>query len=70
MVAYGQMKQKFTAELIIKINKFFDCCNTRSLTEGQQRQKTFLKPYASLDDERFEFLDNFLKYLVEWKEPH
>ena len=68
MLTYGPAKGKETAKLILMIDKFFDCCNTRSLTEGERKRKPFLKPYTSIDDERFEFIKgDFLNYLTKWK---
>ena len=32
------------------------------------KRKPFLKPYYSVDDERFVWLDNFLEYFRLWKE--
>ena len=36
--------------------------------EWQEKQKDFLKPYESVDDMRFEWLDSFLLYFEQWKE--
>ena len=69
MLAYAAPKAKETAKLILLVDKFFDCCNTRSLNEGVQKRKPFLKPYTSVDDERFKFMkEEFLKYLADWKD--
>ena len=69
MLAYATPKAKETAKLILLVDKFFDCCNTRSLNEGVQKRKPFLKPYTSVDDERFKFMkEEFLKYLADLKD--
>ena len=50
------------------VDKFVDCCNIRSLTEGEWKRKPFLWPYTSVDDEWFEFIKgDFLNYLSKWK---
>ena len=69
MASYGAPASSETAKFILMIDKFFDCCNTRSLEEGAQKRKPFLAPFVSENDERFVFLsDCFLKYLNDWKE--
>ena len=50
------------------MDKFFDCTNVRSLVEGERKRKPFQKPYKSVDDERFNWLqEEFLVYLRSWK---
>ena len=69
MASYGPPASSETAKFILIIDKFFDCCNTRSLEEGARKRKPYLAPYVSENDERFVFLkDDFLKYLNDWKE--
>eukprot|EP00794_Sanderia_malayensis_P008307 gene8307-9194_t len=69
MASYGPPASSETAKFILMIDKFFDCCNTRSLEEGARKRKPHLAPYVSEDDERFVFLkDSFLEYLSDWKE--
>ena len=42
--------------------------NVRNCTQHKTMLKPFLKPYTSIEDERFNWLtDMFLKYLSEWK---
>jgi len=50
------------------IDSFFGCLNVRSLTEHQEKRKPFLAPFRSTDDERFQWLTDFLEYLRRWKE--
>lgn len=58
-----------TAEFCRMMNSFFDCTNVRSRTEHIHKKNEFIKPYASLDDDRFEWLLNlFLVYLENWRE--
>lgn len=35
-------------------NKWFDCMNTRSITEGHIKRNEDLHPYSSPDDERLQ----------------
>ena len=68
MTSYGPDSASETIKFILMIDKFFDCCNSRSLTEADHKRKPFLAPYASINDQRFGFLkDVFVKYLDEWK---
>ena len=57
-----------TAKFCLMVDKSFDCLNVRNTTEHKLKRKPFLKPYHSVDDERFEWLDSFLKYFEQWKE--
>ena len=67
--SYGPPEAAKTAEFCIMMDKFFDCTNVRNTTECIHKRKTFLKPYTSLDDERFSWLTNdFTHYLDSWKE--
>ena len=65
---YGNANSAATAQLCEMMDKFFDCANVRSTTEGERNLKPFLKPYTDINDERFEFLEkDFLGYLTRWK---
>eukprot|EP00795_Rhopilema_esculentum_P004986 gene4986-21354_t len=69
MVEYGPTQASATANYILMIDKFFDLCNVRSLTEGDHKIKPFLKPYKDINDERFRFIqDEFFVYLNRWKD--
>jgi hypothetical protein len=58
-----------TARFCGMMNNFFDCTNVRSRTEHISKRNEFIKPYTSIDDERFTWLVNvFLKYLEEWRQ--
>ena len=58
-----------TAKFCEFMDKFFDCTNVRSCTEGQRALKPFRMPYTSINDERFDWLMNdFLGYLDDWKQ--
>lgn len=57
-----------TGRLINYMNRFFDCLNTRSLDEASRKKNVDLKPYTDKNDTRFQFLDDFLAFLSDWKE--
>ena len=66
---YGGPMAQETAKFCFYLDRFFDCCNVRSLSEGSRSRKPFCKPYTSVDDERFIWLQNdFLGYFSAWKE--
>ena len=66
---FGTPETSETANYCQMLDKFFDCLNVRSLDEHQRKLKPFLKPYTSVDDERFLWLtQEFLPYLETWKE--
>eukprot|EP00111_Clytia_hemisphaerica_P014608 TCONS_00043030-protein len=66
---FGPKAARSTAEFCLKFDQFFDCFNVRNTEEGNLNIKPFLDPYRkdNLTD-RFDFLDNFLEDLSEWKE--
>ena len=49
------------------MDKCLDCLNVRHTNEHELKRKPFLKPYKSVNDERFAWLDNFLEYFHLWK---
>ena len=56
-------------------DQFFDCLNVRHPTEYIQRRKPNIKPYTSIDDERFtvccyccSFLLTFQAFPSQWLE--
>ena len=58
-----------TAKFCENMDNFFDCLNTRNLTEHKRLIKPFLQPYVSTEDSRFDWLrDDFLAYLQNWKD--
>ena len=57
-----------TAHFILLMDRFFDCLNVRSLDAAAYRLKPDLAPYRDRNDTRFQFLDNFLAYLDNWKQ--
>eukprot|EP00794_Sanderia_malayensis_P001655 gene1655-1842_t len=68
MKAYSPQESFETAKFIALVDCFFDCMNSRSLNEAERKRKPFLAPYKSLNDPRFEFLENdFLGYVENWK---
>ena len=69
MQSYCSNATSETANFIGLVDKFFDCFNSRSLTEAEHKRKPFLAPFKDIHDVRFEFLENqFLKYLKDWKD--
>lgn len=57
-----------TAKFVLMMDKFFDCMNTRAKNEGMRKKKPNLEPYFDKNDERFDFFDELLTYLTDWKE--
>ena len=66
--AFGPAEAEGTANFCLMMDKFFDCLNVKNTVEHKVKNKPFLKPYDSVDDIRFEWLDNFLHYFELWKE--
>ena len=67
--SFGPHDAAGTALYCEMFDKFFDCLNVRNFTEHITKQKPFLKPYSSINDERFDWLlDMFLPYFTNWKE--
>ena len=58
---YGQEVQG-TVKFIRMFDKFFDCLNTRSLTEADRNRKPNVAPYKSPNDQRLKVI-NFLEVL-------
>ena len=67
MNLHGGEEAKETANFISLMNRFFDCLNARSRTEGIETRNDSLLPYSDTNDPRFGFLDEFLAYLEAWK---
>ena len=66
--SFGSPDVTGTAKFCTMMDKFFDCLNVRNTVEHTLKRKPFLKPYESLDDVRFEWLNQFLGYFELWKE--
>ena len=51
------------------MDNFSNALNVRNTSEGDPKQKNFLKPYWDIDDSKFDWLQNvFLRYESDWKE--
>ncbi len=57
MQHYGGDDAAETAKFCIFMDRFFDCTNVRSMTEGWRSLKPFRMPYTSVNDERFHWLE-------------
>ena len=66
MSNFGSPDSAGTAKFISMIGKFFDCSNVRNCKEHLEKMKPFLKPYDSVDDQRFDWLKNLLVYFDQW----
>ena len=49
-----------TAKFCEVFDKFFDCMNTRSMSEGKKKRKPDLDPYRSVDDCRLQVRINIV----------
>jgi hypothetical protein len=56
-----------TIHFIDLVNSWFDCLNGAHSSQGRKKRNENLNPYTSKEDPRFNLLDEFLKYLDEWK---
>ena len=65
---FGPEEAEGTGQLCIIMDNFFDCLNVQNTKEHIIKRKLFLKPYESVDDIRFAWLDEFLQYFRSWKE--
>ena len=67
--SFGPQEAAGTALYCEMFDKFFDCLNVRNCTDHITKQKPFLKPYSSINDERFDWLLHmFLPYFTNWEE--
>ena len=66
--SFGPPETEGTGEFCLMMDKFFDCLNVRNKEEYKDKRKPFLKPYESVDDIRFAWLDQFLNYFEQWKQ--
>ena len=56
LTTYGPPEAVATTRFCKMFDSFFDCINVRNTHEVNLKRKPFLKPYESLDDERFTWL--------------
>ena len=66
--SFGHVDAVGTSTFCLMMDRFFDCLNVKNTMEYKVKQKPFLKPYTSVDDVRFAWLDHFLDYFEQWKE--
>ena len=63
---HGQTNETIT--IIIHINKFFDCLNTKNLNECNWKRNDNLNHYTRTENERVQYLTGeFLDYFKMWK---
>ena len=60
--SFGPEEAAGTGRFYLMIDKFFHCLNVTNTNEHITKRKPFLKPYESIDDVRFVWLDEFLNY--------
>ena len=65
---FGPQEAERTGQFCIMMDKFFDCLNVWNAKEHIIKRKPILKPYESVDDIRFAWLNEFLQYFKSWKE--
>lgn len=66
--SFGPPDTIATSKLCEMMDNFFDCLNVRNQHEHVRKRKPFLKPYSSLNDQRFAWLTNyFLGYSRNWR---
>ena len=62
---------KETVNFCLQFDKFFDCFNVKFKRKHITSRKTLLKPFTANDSqeekERWEFLDEFLQDLKDWR---
>ena len=66
--SFGPQEAEKTGQFCIMMDKFFDCLNVWNAKEHIIKRKPILKPYESVDDIRFAWLNEFLQYFKSWKE--
>ena len=54
---FGPPEAAATATFCEMVDMFFDCLNVRSTTEYNRKNKFFLAPFRSADDDRFLWLE-------------
>ena len=65
---FGPEEAAGTGKFCLMMDKSFDCLKVRNTKEHITKQKPFLKPYESIGDVRFVWLDEFLNYFKLWKD--
>ena len=65
---FGPEEAAGTGKFCLMMDKFFNCLNVRNTKEHITKRKPFLKPYESIDNVRFVWLDEFLNYFKLWKD--
>ena len=66
MSNYGLADAAGTAEFCLMFDNFFDIMNVSSTTTSSRKLKPFNAPFSSIDDPRFSWLNQFLKYFEHW----
>ncbi|XP_071499561.1 uncharacterized protein [Diadema antillarum] len=65
----GDTSTDGTRQYVEMFNKFFDCLNVSTVSEGQRKRNPNMMPYRSVNDSRFEWLtDVFLRYIKDWEQ--
>ena len=65
---YGPDSASETARYCLLMDTFFDMMNIRDINSNKYDQKPSLKPFSSIDDPRFSWLQNvFLQYFEDWR---
>lgn len=68
LLKYGDPEVLETAQYCDLIDQLFDIMNIRNCDKHTLKRKPFLKPFSSVNDERFTWLqEKFLDYLSSWK---
>ena len=65
---FGPQDAAGTAKLCMLMDSFFDCLNVRNTDEFKTKRKPSLKSYPDAQDERFGWLNEFLKYFKDRKD--
>ncbi|XP_034245499.1 uncharacterized protein LOC117647711 [Thrips palmi] len=69
MRSQGWAEASETENFIEAVNDWFDCLNGAHSSQGTKTRNPNLAPYTKDNHlDRFELVDNFLKYLDEWEE--
>ena len=65
---FGPPECAGTAQFCLMMDEFFNCLNVSSKNKAIKNLKENLKPYESVYDVHFEWLDSFLLYFKKWEE--